>query len=533
MLKILIVDDEPLVRRCLKETIDWESLGFTVVGEASNGQEALMLTSHLRPDIILTDIMMKKMNGLDMVEQLKNSKNDVEIIIITGYENFEFAKRALENNVAAYILKPVLNETIIDAVLKLKEKIKNKSKIQIALSEHNINRGGAFLSALLKEEAVTNLICSQLAEKYDVTVPSNLYTVSLLQLDKSPASENRFFHLGIASLKDTLSFCISTSVYFSIFCETDNNSVLLVTFLSDNKETHNITPFLNDIKTHFTSTGFGTITIGVSKIFKNLAIIKRAVIQAKTALSQKARIGGNRIIEYSENSSPAQRQITLSSETIHEIISDIKAQNAENAAKTVSDWIDDVSKNNPQGFDTTKNSVLELTILILRTFFQNPYTMVEVFGRKITPAIELQNIEYFSDLKDWSLNIINGIGSKSDVCAPFSYSPLMQKAILYIHENYASKITIDSLANRLYTSRRSLTRCFKSETGKTFNEYLTDYRMEIAKNMLRSDTYKIFEIGNLVGYTDQKHFHKTFKRVTGHNPTYYKSASSDGGEKTE
>lgn len=74
MLKILIVDDEPLVRRCLKETIDWESLGFTVVGEASNGQEALVLTSHLRPDIILTDIMMKKMNGLDMVEQLKNSK---------------------------------------------------------------------------------------------------------------------------------------------------------------------------------------------------------------------------------------------------------------------------------------------------------------------------------------------------------------------------------------------------------------------------------------------------------------------------
>ena len=143
------------------------------------------------------------------------------------------------------------------------------------------------------------------------------------------------------------------------------------------------------------------------------------------------------------------------------------------------------------------------------------------------------NVGGFSDLKDWSLNIINGIGSKSDVCAPFSYSPLMQKAILYIHENYASKITIDSLANRLYTSRRSLTRCFKSETGKTFNEYLTDYRMEIAKNMLRSDTYKIFEIGNLVGYTDQKHFHKTFKRVTGHNPTYYKNASSDGGEKTE
>ena len=144
------------------------------------------------------------------------------------------------------------------------------------------------------------------------------------------------------------------------------------------------------------------------------------------------------------------------------------------------------------------------------------------------PAVELQEIETLEELKNWTLNIINCIESQPDSCLPQGYSTIVQKAVLYIMENYSSQITIEQAAANLYISPRSLTRIFKKETGKTFGEYLADYRIKTAVYLLEHDTRKTFEIAALVGYRDPQYFHKLFKKMTGHSTGYYRK---NNGEK--
>lgn len=125
MYKLLIVEDEPLVRLGLRTTINWEKLNIEIVGEAKNGVEGFKMAVDLNPDIIITDVKMPLKSGTEMIEELRQAGNNSEIIILSGFGEFEYAKSAIQNNVSFYLLKPISNEELIDAITKLIEKIEN------------------------------------------------------------------------------------------------------------------------------------------------------------------------------------------------------------------------------------------------------------------------------------------------------------------------------------------------------------------------------------------------------------------------
>ena len=129
MLKLLIVDDEPIVRRGLRQTLPWEQLGITVVGEAKNGIEGLEMAIALKPDIVITDLKMPKLDGIGMIEKIKAAKLNPKFVILSGYGEFSYAKKAIDNEVASYLLKPVSTEEMLKTIEAVVRKIEDKRSL--------------------------------------------------------------------------------------------------------------------------------------------------------------------------------------------------------------------------------------------------------------------------------------------------------------------------------------------------------------------------------------------------------------------
>ncbi|MBO5059941.1 MAG: response regulator [Clostridia bacterium] len=518
MTKIMIVDDEAIVRECLRSTIDWSEIDCEIVAEAADGIEALEVYKSSLPDIVITDIVMTFSNGLDFIANVKAVNPNVEIIILSGYNDFEYAKKALENNVSAYLLKPINNDAIINEVLKIKSRLKEKQTSNHVRATANRDN---FLLNLLSTEYLTAEQMENLCKTFDIVLPSDKYSVAVLQIDKMHSPN---LSLALIRLKETLSYYISISKDY-ILTSTLNNEIVLLYVYSSSLCGTDVCDFLALVQNHYKNTFSHTVTIGVSGIFKNLTIVQRAYKQATAALEQKAAFGTNSIIKYTEiSSNPQQSSVELTTDEMNEIIECVKSGNITQATQIINNYFTNISHLKSIDITLIKNRILELIVLLIHTMIKNSNMMYAVFNRNFFPAIEIQALEFILEIQEWTVDIITKLGECHDLCIPHSYSPALNKALLYIRANYSQKIKLEDVAKELFMSSRSLRRIFLAETGKSFQEHLTEYRIKMSVNLIENTSYKICDIANLVGYNDVKHFYRTFKKITGHNPKHYKRA---------
>lgn len=518
MIKIMIVDDEPLVRESLRRTIDWEKYGCAVVGEASDAFEALEIYKQIQPDIIITDIVMIDSNGLDFISDVRSLNPNVGIIILSGYDDFKYAQAALKYNVAAYLLKPVSNETIIAEILKIEKKIKISQKIQTALWTQSGVVKSDFLFELLGAETINSEILEVLCRRYSIKFPSDKYCVAVFQVDKAIASN---MSSAFIRLKEIVNYHIMTNANY-ILSSVFNNELVVLYVFSPSSDT-DIYNFLKNIQSDYKNSSDNTTTIGVSGIFKNPAIIKRAYTQAKSALNHKASFGTNSLISYTDISTyPEQAALELNSDNINEIISCIKRRKSASAIEIVDNYFSKIGLLGTIDINSVKTNISELVIAILSELIKNPAAISFIFKRSFSPTVELQRLETLDDIHSWSISVIKNIDEYYGSYMPLEYSPALNKAMLYIREHYSAKITAEDVAKELLVSTRSLSRLFLSETGKSFSEHLREYRIKAAVNMLETTQYKIVDIAALAGYKNIKNFYKSFKKITGCNPSNYK-----------
>ena len=168
--------------------------------------------------------------------------------------------------------------------------------------------------------------------------------------------------------------------------------------------------------------------------------------------------------------------------------------------------------------DELKNTIINMTVYINLHYIRTPEMMQMIFNRIVHPAKEVWDMEAIEEIYDWLTNFINVLMNNKQVKDFSAYSPLIQNAITYIMSNYAKDCDINMAAKRLYVSGGHLMRQFKQETGKTFLEYLTEYRISLSITLLQSRNYKIYEVGEMVGYGNTKYFRKIFMRITGKSP---------------
>lgn len=517
----MIVDDEFLVRLGLKTTIDWNSFGYTIVAEAANGKEALKLFDTANPSIIITDIKMPIMDGLELIEEIKKTKKKVQFIIISNYEDFSYAKQAIKLGVSQYLLKSEINPETI--ALLLQNNDANTLFEVEELDENNVLRERYLRNTLYKASINSCLPIDQISipekeafDKPPYTIIKYFCNISML----NEASWDMLSKTFLSLLKNTFpdvalyEVIFQKNYYVNIIISLDNvdNNVIEQVLISQSIA-------LNRNLKHY----FDVELMGGISSSGDIEDIPKQFIEAELA-RQYCFFSEENFLLYNRNTMDGNTN-KLIPRVSYSTMLDLLSSNDMTRIQTY------VSNIFHQLRDLKSFSCLQTLFIDFMGIAKSFYDKMDIKNTVIleTHKFDFENLyllpsidsieEYIIDIFNIIVSINNGVMNK--------YSIHIKKCISYIEKNYYLNITLDDAAEDVNISKSYLSMLFKQETGVNFINYLNNYRIENAKKLLTTTDYKIYEIAEKVGIFSPYYFSKLFKEQTKMGCKEYKDKYSN------
>lgn len=512
MLRLMIVDDEINVINGLKTVFDWKSMGYTIVASATSVAEAMEEFHAYSPDVIITDICMSDKDGIDLMVMVKEINPAVEFVILSGYAKFDYAKYALENDAYAYLLKPLNSSELISTMENLHREILNK--------RYNVPE--QFLYKLLKLSTPTEENVEYLCKKTGIYIPGREYFLLSFHIDDKTITNEQFLY-------DELSIMVREKLmqYSLWICQIEPKIITLMCFCSSERIKITVCTAISDVYQRFLKLHNVPMTIGVSGIFDNITAIQDALYQTYYAISQRVVQGYGNMIYYCENMGNMlsyeylSESFSISSDTIALILSGIREYDRDTVHELLTGIFGQIEKMEHINIDVLKNSLSELAVKIIHTAAPDEKQMQIIYGEVPHPIIDIHKMDLISDMRTYLEELTEKIFSHRELNFDKTISKIVRDVQIYIMLNYSSSLYIDDIADELHINRVHLMRMFKNETGITINEFLTQYRIKVAVDLLKSGKYLVNEVGNAVGYSDSRYFCKVFKKVTGVLPSKY------------
>lgn len=535
MLKIMIVDDESMVRIGVKSCINWEHYDLEVIGEASNGKEAIDLFEKLKPDIILTDIKMPLLDGIELIKSIMLQSPHTKIIVLSCLNEYDYVREAMKHGAVDYLFKPTMTpEDILDVLKDVKEKIKleRNKNIEIKQLKEQANQS----MKLMKEKYLNNLLNSDIKveqnikkdfEKMDINLQDKKLICFLIEFDEHEKLKEKYSYNDVQMLYLSCINAITDIMkqYNNGVCFMNENKKIIVLHNINHHSQMNQERKLIEITKKIQGTlnnyvGI-SISIGVSNIFNGFNNLKIAFIQAEQALNQKFMLGKGRIIKYGAMNFDDKNLKELFSSELNKLYEAAKLKNQEETIKNVNSLFLSIKEKTIP----TKEDICELAIEIIIEFlriFREEVTLEEFFKDRNNMLNEVHNNKTFDEINEWLKNIINKLLVNVQKKDTNKYSPTVYKAINYISKNYAENVTLLSISEHVNVSKNYFSKLFKEETGINFVQYLTNIRVKHAKELLISENIKTYEVSQMVGYKNYRHFCKIFKKNTGITPSEVK-----------
>jgi len=528
MFKVLIVDDEVYIREGLKVLIQWNKLGFEVCGQAENGEHAFKMLIELKPDVIITDIKMPLMNGLELIKKVNGDlKLNVKFIVLSGYNEFDYAKTAMKYNVKNYILKPIEEEELeiiakelynelyeernnneanlrgINAVsdISLKTLIKStadKESVDNVKKFLNVGDTGYFRYLMIHVEKSDNLENEQTEE----TEKDNSYIINCLV---EILGEEYKLNL----LVDDYSY--GNTVNYGIIV-TEN---LLINYKND------ISYFVELIYTQLTIKVNKKIYIYVGKVVNELFFLRKSYDSAIFTHSIRFYKNNFKVIYYDD-------------------IKDLRFCSKFNEIFDFDDLVEAIENKNNAGivdiidnaFDEANSNLIDLKLLYININFL-VYQIVKIVSKmngETTDILKYGSNFDFDDFMTLS-EIKDSIKTFSNECSKFINNLRRNQShgILfdvenYVHENYSKSISLKEVAQSLYINSAYLGQIFKKKYDVSFTDYLHNYRIKKAKELLINTDFKIYEISEKLGYKKADCFIEKFEKITGTTPFKYRKS---------
>lgn len=531
MYKVIVVDDEPLIRRGLREKVDWNSLGFEIAGEAANGLDALTLSASVHPDIIITDMKMPVMDGIKLLEAIKKTPLKTRVIVVSAYSSFDYTHAAVKCGAFDYILKPIDGSELTEVLLRARASIESEAR-GIGESPAGIRQPipeikERFLKSFFSSQLISeNNLESQFADpdlspclkKYiclAVMIPELTDIVKAAfdeDYDKAFICITRL----IQNLALKQSFSVSTfrsNIYVY-------NFYVILGFETDDPATADTIEILkNDLETFLRS----SVIIGVGKATGSLHEINISFTQALDALSYR-RIVNDSCIIFSDDLS--RRNFTLihySSENENAFLTSLEICNFEEMEHNMYQLFDCIRNIGDISFRQVYKLFSELLFLCDRVLRKYDITLEQIFKEDITSIDYIACKGSLPQLEQWFSGVVFNIMRFIMDKKSSNMGNVVDEIKVYIETHYFEDLTLNDLSQKFYINKSYLSALFKKRVGQTFVDYLTSVRMNKASELLSgSGKYKVYEIARLVGYSDEKYFSKLFKRIKGHNPEEFR-----------
>jgi len=522
MYKAIIMDDDPIVRKGLQTMIDWESYGFVICSSSRDGVEGLEQIERYQPDLVLTDIQMPGLNGLEMLHRVRNRFPDMQVIIVTGFRNFDYAREALQLGVLEILLKPTpledLKKTVEKAALKIGEaKKKELESLQIR-REHEEHYH------MLAEERLRSLALGlQDYEPKDdeplKVLGENLFPLRILLIDPVTQEGIQTVHLP-PDFITTLTGALPENCQVIPFQQNPRRSAFLL---------HNRIPDLTEMESwaesfiaEIKSSSAILLSLSLSSPLTSWKDLREGYRETESLMGLSFLYGKGRLLF------PRQVRETISSQAEFEeqqsyILEKIKKGDLPSLREFFAR--EDLFWSSRQEERQLKRRFVSLLnqMIQIREFYQlslhdewDPVQMIDrIMNAHSVDHILSNMVPFILSCTEEIYCILNQ--EKSDY---------VERAKDFMKENFREEITLQQTADYACVSIFYLSRLFKQNEGISFNAYLNRIRMDEAKQLLKNTQLKAYEIGERVGISDPYYFSKLFKKMEGMTPSQYRKGSS-------
>lgn len=538
MLKIIVVDDEELIRKGLVKVLSNYETEFQVLGEATNGLEAMELIGREIPDVVITDVKMPHMDGVELVKELERRYPEIKKIVISGFGEFDYVRETMRYRALDYLLKPLDDEQLISLLKKITSFIESDKKQRIAESnlQEKLNAGLPFL----KEQFIFELITTSKFNKDDVDQKLNLYEIKL-----NPGK----YWVIIARLDNYRWICRETGVeatkgmllkvkscfdevlgqcYEPISCSFPGGQIYLISTPAEDPK------FIQDVL----EGGLAWLELNAPEIRVTLSLgppcddllcLTKSYQQAVALLRRRFYSEKSGIISFQSITKP-----TINSDTKTDLFIDI-LNNLERSLRNcleVGDYqqVSVIFNDFSALFKKFQFDPLEVVKLLIEVYvrLQSSYpefskSLIELYGLEDSYPKNLESFDTYDFLLQENIKLYTEVIKKIVEIRNRKDKRLVKIIKDYINENYHEPISLNMIAENIYLSPSYISDLFKKQTGENITDYLAKVRIEKAKILLKDLQIKSYEIGEMVGYKDPAYFSKVFKKVVGVSPNEYRS----------
>lgn len=529
--RVMLVDDEEEVRAAIEKKLDWNSIGFEVVATAENGQEALEKALEFEPDVVMTDIHMPFMNGLDFSRNLKEQLPATKVVIFSGYDEFEYAKEAIKIEAEEYILKPIDAEELRGVFSRIKQRLddeldkrRNIENLERFYQESFPILRQQFLIALL-EGSISKERLAEVGNRYGLDLSSNFYCVSTFRMSGNSKSDSQLSDqesLLAVSLNEIVKERLNG--FSEIHCINYLDRVVVICGMEKESD---YPEFVNqiDLICKFSAKILGVTTYaGIGNLVAAPVNIPTAYTEAKDAVSYRIVIEDSQAIPIKDVEPENLSRTVISEKQISALVREIK-MGENNSVILAIDEIMETIKNSSVSIHQLELVIIQIYLEILKLAKSYDADETALNPYNIDVYAQIQKFTSIEELRNWLIDIAIGVRGIVKRERMDSTKLLMENAKNYIQEHYSeSDMSIDRICSHLGVSATYFSSLFKKDTGNSFVTYLTNVRMEKALELLNTTDEKTYIIAEKIGYDEPNYFSYVFKKAYGISPSKYRSS---------
>jgi len=530
MFRVLIVDDEPMVRKRLKTIIDWEQVGFCLVGEACDGEEGLELVKKRNPDLVITDIRMPVINGLELIQKAKEENPFLQAAILSGYNDFEYAQEAMKYGVKHYLLKPIEKDKLLQVLEKIREEISSTRTLHHQLQESMQVLRGKWLLEVLHQRTIDQHMIDR-AQGLGMDLFGCKLGLFMLDIDDMDELfiEDRLDEIQLK--KDLLLKLIEDikKDYGEIVLADEGEGRHVVLCIMPQRGQARLKSLVQDLIELARKTGEMTLTIGLGGDEGNLHSIKQNYTMAKEALEYKFLFGKDRIIDYRDLGKGLLDSPWASiSEWNHDTILEAVEKYDEKIVKREIDGLFDILRQTKATPVIVHAAAIDILAGIGRIVKKLEGDWSEIAKGNLNLINEMKGKETLDEIKNWLCDLCLQANRYIASLRESRPRKVSEELLEYIEEHYMEDISLKEMAKIVYMNPVYLGQVFKNETGVSFNEYLVNKRVEEACRLLAGSNLNVYEVAERVGYKAPGNFYKAFKKIKGISPADYRTQTRSG-----
>ena len=529
--KVLIVDDEFRIGMMIKKLIHWEDLNIECLDVIDRGDLALDIIAKKKPDIVITDIRMPKISGLDIISR---TEAPVKFIVISGYKEFEYAHKALKHGIKDYLLKPINEEELNTVLGKVIQEL-NTSSIQ--KKQNDQLRETALISeSIIKKNLLDSIIESTydaisdlVKDTYILPAQNVEYQGLIIKVDRDiTLHSNAIQEANIAQhIIRTIEKQLSDPLYDLLISDREFLTVytLLLYQPSDRKPVKTaVNEILSDLGEYLMGYEQYSITIGLGKPVHKPIDIRQTIMGSFRAVQNRIKIGTGRLIYEEALEATVKVDIPSYMEQHRSgYLKCIESMSGPCVRHSINEIFGELQKRS----DIDNSCFYELSEMLIELFFDE-LSLMDTRGEELKKEL-LHTCPYCSKIVQLKNLLKDHLGTHLTYCLETLENKLtkpVREAIRYIETHYGEKIFLEDVAEVIALNPVYFSVLFKKEMGMNFSTYLLEYRMEKAKNLIRSTSETISCIATQVGYQDPRYFSQVFTKHVGMKPTLYRTLYS-------